>query len=137
MGARYKARIKNLETGELVNFPYNPPNYEEGKEVEYNRIESPGGSSPRFEYTGGGAKTVNFGVLLHSHNTRENTDFIEFIEKFLPEKGTIYDPPPQMLFAYGHIAGRYILTQYKKNIVRVNENLQPVHVEMQIQLSEV
>jgi len=137
MGARYKGRIKNLETGEIKRFLYNPSDYNENKEIEYEPINAPGSSMPKFEYAGGGARTVSFNLFLYSHDVDENKEFIDFIEAFLPEDRVQFDPPPKMLLAYGNLGGKFLLSRYDKRVLRVNEILQPIHVEMDIELTRV
>ena len=136
-GARQKGMIKNVDTGEIQEFQYNPPEYEQGKEVKFNQIESPGSSTPKFEYVGGGAETIRFRVFLFDHSAEKTEEFLDFIDEFTPQKHSQFDPPPQVLLSYGNITGKFIITGISKHVRRLNENLRPVEATVDLQFKEV
>ena len=136
-GARNKGLIKNVDTGEIKYFDYNPSEYNESKAVKFNEIESPGTSTPKFEYVGGKAREISFQLFFHRHDPKYIEDFMEFMEQFIPEKHSQYDPPPKVFLAYGNVVGKYIMKGLNKRVITVNKDLRPIEATLDVVLKEV
>jgi len=61
-----KAYLIDFETGEKLEFQYNPAEWDDNREVVYESITIPGISHPVYQFTAGGERAVNFTLSLNS-----------------------------------------------------------------------
>lgn len=137
-GAKTKGYIKNLATGGIKHFKYNPTSYNTGRTVTYTEITGCGSSYPKFQYVGGSAKSISLDLFLYGFNG-EPKDMINFLNSFLPieKSGVKFVKPPLMLFAFGNYIKKCILEDFSESYLEFNEDLSPRSVQITLQLKVV
>lgn len=133
VGAKKKGYIKNKTTGEVKNFLYNPSEYSDSRAVTFSEISSPGSSYPKFQYVKTGARTMTLELFLSNTKNGTVSDYIKFLEKFLPT-GSKFQKPPIMIIAMGSDVRECILTQLDRNFVDFDSNLNPTTVTVSLSL---
>lgn len=133
VGAKKKGYIKNKSTGEVKNFLYNPSGYSDSRAVVFSEISSPGSSYPRFQYVKTGARTMTLELFLNNNKNGTVTDYLKFLEKFLP-KGKKFQKPPILIFAMGSDVRECILTQLDRSFVEFDKNLNPTTATVSLSL---
>lgn len=125
-GARTKGYIKNLNTGKINKFLYNPEQFSTSRNVNYSEISAPGSSYPVFQYVGGEVKTITFDLFLYGNKDEVRTQ-IKFLEGFMPEEKskTLFKRPPLMLFAFGSYIKTCILEGYSEEFGLFHSDLRP------------
>lgn len=133
-GAKNKAYIKVVETGEIKKFQYNPTDYSDSQSFNYSMLDSICGSYPMFTYTGTGELT--FSIKVYVYGTQgEPQSFIDFFDSLKP-KGR-FDMPKQVIFAFGKYVKKCIITQIKRDFKQFNEDLSPTEMVFDLSFTEV
>ena len=137
-GARTKGYMKNLGSGTIKEFLYNPSSYSTNRQMNYQELTAPGISYPQFQFVSGGAKEISFTLFLYG-NKGEPKDFINFLNGFLPveKSNSPFRKPPEMLFAYGAYIKKCILVGFSEEYIQFNEDLTPKIVEVALTLKVV
>lgn len=137
-GARTKGFIKNMKSGRIQSFLYNPAFYTTGRDIEYSEINSPGSSYPKFQYVGGRAKSIGIEIFLYGHRG-EPKNFINFLNDFLPreDSNAMFRHPPLMMFAFGTYIKQCILESYQEEYLDFNTDLTPRVVVVRLSLKVV
>ena len=138
MGARTKGYIKELKTGKMKRFLYNPSTFSDSTTVKYNNIESPGCSYPLTQYISGGEMTISVEIFLYDrHKHSKVPEYISFFERFLPKKGKRFSPPSPLLFVFGDYIERCVLVSMERNYQMMDSNLRPVQATIKLSLKKV
>ena len=112
VGARTKGYIKNLNTGVIKRFQYNPETFEYSRGVTYAEIVAPGMSYPNTQFVHGNTRTFSVELFFFDKPcTGVINSYMNFIGGFLtPETNSAnYKKPPEMLFCYGTFIRRCVL----------------------------
>ena len=139
IGAKNKAYIKNLRSGTITKFQYNPTSFNVGRDFNYTELTAPGISYPQFQYVGGGVKTITFKVFLYGTGG-EPKNFIAHMNDLMPKESsqTQFQRPPELLFAYGDYIKRCILVSFTEDYNEFNsKDLSPKYVEWNMTLKVV
>lgn len=131
-----KGYIKNKDTGKVKSFLYNPSDFSDSKSTTFGEISAPGSSYPRFQYINGGARTVSFDVYVRGKASEVNSH-LNFLEEFLPKRGTKFSKPPILIFAMGSYVKECILQDIGRNFTRFDNNLNATEVTVSLKLTEV
>lgn len=125
-GARTKGYIKDLDTGTIKKFLYNPSSLVSERGAEYVELSAPGISYPSYQYVGGKVRVIQLDLMLYSNST-DIEDYIDFLKGFLPneESGRYFERPPLMLFAFGDRIDKCILESMQEEISLFQDNLTP------------
>lgn len=139
-GARTKGWIKNLNTGVLMKFQYNPENFQYSRGVTYAEIVSPGMSYPTTQFVHG--NTRSFPVELFFFDkpcTGVINKYMNFIGSFLtPETNSAdYKKPPEMYFCYGYFIRRCVLENLDILIEEYDQNGQATQARFTLTLRQV
>lgn len=136
-GARTKGYIKNLATGQIKSFLYNPSSFSTSRSVNIGEITAPGCSYPRFQYISGGAKTINIDLFLYGNNDEVNS-YKAFLNSFLPVESAIsFKTPPMMLFAFGSYMKKCVLEGFDEEYVSFHDDLRPKQMTIKLTLKVV
>ena len=114
VGARTKGYIKNLDTGNILNFQYNPETFEYSRGATYVEMVAPGMSYPTTQYVHGNARTFPIELFLFDKPYSGIIDsHKDFIEGLLPPEtnDSSYTRPPSMLFVYGDFIKKCVLEE--------------------------
>lgn len=137
VGAKNKGYIKNKDTGEVRKFMYNPSSISDSRVVNFSEINSPGGSYPKFQYVNSGARTFTLELFLCNTASGETvTDYLNFLEKFLPS-GTRFKKPPVMIVVMGSDVRECLLSQLDRNITDYNQSLVPTKASVSLALTQL
>jgi hypothetical protein len=149
-----KAYIQNNATNDIMEFQFNPPEFNDKLGVEFSELSSPGMSAPMFQYIGGKARVVTFELYLNAWTGYRGqvpigpspegvvSDLyvkapIRFLHSFLPpaDAGKTFSPPPTMTFAWGWFVKTCILTDLDINYTRFNAQLDPIEAKVNLTLT--
>lgn len=112
VGAKTKGYIKNLSTGGIMKFLYNPETFEYSRGATYAEIAAPGMSYPDTQYVRGNSRTFSVELFVFDKPYSGWFDSHKgFLEDFLPPEvnSTDYVKPPEMLFCFGNFIRRCVL----------------------------
>ena len=121
VGAKTKGYIKNLDTGSVLTFQYNPETFEYSRGATYSEIIAPGMSYPDAQYVHGNARTFPVELFLFDKPYSGVIDSHKgFIEELLPPESNSkeYTRPPKLLFAYGSFIKKCVVEDF---VVKVEE----------------
>ena len=124
-GAKTKGYIKNLDTGKVMKFQYNPETFEYSRGVTYAEIIAPGMAYPDTQYVHGNARAFSVELFLFDKPcTGVISNYESFIGGFLtPETNSAnYKKPPEMLFCYGSFIKRCVLEELGVSVEEYDEN---------------
>lgn len=133
-GAKNKAYIKVVDTGEIKELQYNPDNFSDDQSFHYTAIYSPCGKYPMFTYTDTGELGFSLKVFVYGVNG-EPQSFINFFDS-LKAQGR-FDMPKQIIFAYGNYVKKCVITKMKRDFKQFNEDLTPKEVVFDLTVMEV
>lgn len=135
-GARTKGYIKNLTTGTLKNFIYNPSTFSTERDVKFMEVSSPGSSYPHFQYANGGAKSVSLSLFLQDPNSSVVSSYITFLEGLSPSESSTskFQKPPQVLFAFGSFVEKCIVTSVGIEYEDFDSSLNPTKATANLKL---
>lgn len=121
-----KGFIKNLETGSIKNFMYNPERIRYSRKTRYSEISSPGSSYPTFIYAGGESKEIPIELLLAGSSSEVESQ-IKFLEEFMPKEefDWDYEPPPLMKVYLGSRKWTCIVDELDIEELRFDTELKP------------
>jgi hypothetical protein len=135
-----KAYIQNVATRDIMEFQYNPPEFNDKLGVEYAQLDSPGMSAPMFQYIGGKARSVTFELFLDAYEDPERMMVrtpIAFLHSFVPpaDAGKSFSPPPTLIFAWGWFVKRCILNDLDINYTMFDSQLNPIRATVGVTLT--
>lgn len=135
-GAKTKGYIKNLSTGTLKKFLYNPNGFGTDRDVTFMEVSSPGSSYPHFQYANGGAKSVSLELFLHDPKSSVVKSYVTFLEGLLPKESSTskFQKPPQVLFAFGSFVEKCIVTSVGIDYEDFDSSLNPTQATAKLKL---
>lgn len=140
VGARIKGYFKNLETGALLKFQYNPETFEYSRGATFAEIVAPGMSYPITQYVRGNSRTIPIELFLFD---KPSTGVIEshktFIEGLLPPESNSsdYTKPPEILFVYGNFIKKCVVEECVFNIEEYDSWGRPTMARFNLTLRQV
>lgn len=138
-GARTKGYFKNLSTGEIKAFMFNPNTIDVSREIGYVEHQGCGASYPKFQYTGGGVQEISFSLYLNG-NASVIRSYVQFLEKLTPElnSNAKFKIPPTVLFSFGNdFTHECIFTRMKRTHTQFDEKLGTTELTFDIGLKVV
>lgn len=114
VGARTKGYIKNLSTGVVMKFQYNPEAFEYSRGATYAEIVAPGMSYPTTQYVRGNSRSFPVELFLFDKPYTGTIDTQKnFVEGLLPPEtnDSNYVKPPEVLFVYGSFIKKCVLEE--------------------------
>ena len=117
--AKTKGYIKNLETGAMKEFQFNPEKFSYSRGADYSEVIAPGMSYPLTQFVKGKIRTFPLELF---HYDKPSTGLILDVMKFYgalltPETNTKdYKRPPMFLFVYGVFIRKCVLDDLNVNV---------------------
>ena len=114
VGARIKGYFKNLESGNILKFQYNPETFEYSRGATFAEIVAPGMSYPVTQYVHGNSRSIPIELFYFD---KPYTGVIDkhksFIEGLLPPESNSsnYVKPPEVLFVYGDFIKKCVVEE--------------------------
>ena len=137
MSARTKGVIMNRVTGEYKPFIYNPTTFSNSRSVNYTSIKSAGSSYPLTQYVNGNEKQISFELFLYDKVGNKVNEYIDFLNTFLPVKGTRFNVPPTLIYSFGNYVSECVLLSLETEYTDFDINLKPTSAKVKISLMEV
>lgn len=140
VGARTKGYIKNLKTGTIMKFQYNPEAFEYSRSATYSEMASPGMSYPVLQYVHGNSRSFPIELFMfdkpYSGVIPKQKSFYEGL--LPPETNSItYTMPPTALFAYGDFIKKVVVEDLAIKIEEYNQNGNPIMARFTLTLRQV
>lgn len=138
-GASMKGYIKNLSSGKIKKFQFNPESFNHSRGANYSEIVAPGMSYPMAQFVSGGARVFPVELFMYDKPyTGIIEEYEKFLNEFLPaETNTKFKQPPQLLFAYGKFIKKCVLADLSTSIEEYNKNFEPTVARFTLQLRQV
>lgn len=140
--ARTHGYIKNLRTGEIRKFQFNPEKLEYSRGVNYSDNVSPGMAYPKSQFVSGKIREFDVDLFLYDRQLEPSTfikDYIEFLGQFLTPETNVesWKIPPEMLFFYGYFIRKCVLTNLNIKIDNMDECGTPTMATLTLTLRQV
>lgn len=140
-GAVNKGYIQNLRNNKMMQFIYNPSEWEYSFSTEYAEMNAPGSAHPLYQFVGGSARTLTFTILLDGREkgyqaVQEQMHFLGVWHPVNVSNNT-FNPPPSALFAMGWFTQKVLIENVTYNATMFDTNLNPIRVEATISMKTV
>ena len=154
---KIKGFIKNIETGELRRFQFNPETHKYGRSTSFSETSSPASPYPQISYSKGDSTT--FSVSLYMHGKYDTSDlqdnslygsglntgiesFIKFLDSFMAQPDTSgfieRNPKPKLLlFCYGNFIRKCVMKTYDYEYTRYDTDGNPLQANINLSLLEI
>lgn len=138
-GAKTKGYLKDLKTGGIKKFIYNPNSFSTSRGAEYMEISSPGSSYPQFQYVRGEAKSVNLDLFLRSNNSWEVQSYVDFLNSLLPseDSNSRFKKPNPVLFSFGSFVEKCIVLEVGVDYEDFDSSLNPTQAVAKLKLAVI
>ena len=134
------AYLVDVDTGDYLDFQYNPNDIVDDKSTAYAAIKIPGMSHPRYQYVAGEPRKISFKLLFFKGPVKESVDWLRSL--LYPEHaGTMLkNAPHRVLFMFGDLYPGVlcVVRQVKARFFHMfdRDNLLPQHAEVDVMLEE-
>lgn len=137
-GAKEKGYIKNLSTGEVKNFLFNPTTFTESISVTYNTVNGVGGAYPIVDFSSGSPNSIPLEIYLKG-TPAEVRNWIKWLKTFVPKKSkkTKFAPPPMLKFALGTYSANCVVVSLSTVYSEFDTKLRPIEATVSVSLMEV
>ena len=139
-GASNKGYMKNLTTGKVMKFQYNPETFEYSRGATYSEIVAPGMSYPDTQYVRGNSRSFPIELFFFDKpSTGVINSYKSFLEEFLPPESNTKDfnKPPEMLFVYGDFIRKCVLEDLSIKIEEYDTKANPTTARFSLTLRQV
>lgn len=139
-GAKTKGYFKNLSTGKLLKFMFNPNTIKTSRDANYNTYGGCGSPYPLYQYVGGKEEKISFTLYLHSKSASEIKKHIAFLDGLMPSKNpkSTFKVPPLVYFSFGSsFTEKCVLTGYDKSHTKFDSKLGTTELTINVTLEVV
>lgn len=135
-----KGYLVDVDTGERLEFQYNPSNISDEKSTTYAAIKIPGMSHPRYQYVAGEPRRITFKIELFKGAVKQKVDWLRSLQ-YPEHSGTMLkNAPHKVLFIFGDLYPGIIciVRQVKARFFNLFDqtNLLPQQAEVDLVLEE-
>ncbi len=97
------AYLVDVDTGDYLDFQYNPNDIVDEKSTAYAAIKIPGMSHPRYQYVAGEPRKIGFKLVFFKGSVKESVDWLRSL--LYPEHaGTMLkNAPHRVIFMFGDL----------------------------------
>ncbi len=131
-----KAIIINTFNNEKIPVMFNPSNYTLNKSNNFSTINIPGMASPHMQYTGGQARTLTMDLFFDSYEKKEDVRNYTSRVSSLLEIEIDKNEPPVLIFSWGSLNFRGVLTNVNEQFTLFLHDGTPVRAELKVNLTE-
>lgn len=141
-GAQTHGYIKNIDTGAIWQFQFNPENLEYSRGATYVANKGPGQAYPIVQFVSGNLREFTVELYLcdrHIEPSGYIKNAINFIGAFLPPEQNVeeWKRPPQMLFFYGYFVRKCVLSDLNINITEMDRDGTPTEAKFTLTLQQI
>lgn len=133
-GASTKGFIKNLSTGIVRKFIFNPESFSDDVTVMFSEIGNGGGAGKKYQYVGSDNRNITVELYLKGSTLKIN-EFKNFLEDFIPRKK--FTAPPILLYCFGSYIKKCIMLSMSREWRDFNTNLEVKEIIIKLSLKEV
>ena len=133
-----KGMIVDIETGDKVEFQYNPPEISDSQGANWVEINVPGMSHPRVQFTSGGVRELSFTVEFSEENVKKKVNFLQSLVYPEHAGSLLKNAPHKALFVFGTLYNlvcilRSVKARYHGNFT---QQLEPKQASIDLVLHE-
>ena len=140
-GQTITAYLVDVDTGERMEFQYNPNEITDEKSTDFATIKVPGMSHPRYQFVAGEARRITFKVSFFKGPVKEKVAWLQSL--LYPEhaKTMLKNAPHKVLLFLGDLypgtmcVVRQVRARYFHMFDR--DSLLPQHAEVELTLEEI
>ena len=140
-----KAKIRNTDSNETVEFQFNPTEYQFAKQVGWKEADTGGKNVPKSTFTGGKPITLTLKLFFDTRDTGEDvrkkyTDKLWKLSLVTPGKTdpkTKKGRPPVVEFQWGEVWTFKAVTSITSNFTLFDVSGTPVRATCDVQLKQV
>lgn len=110
-----KGYLKNMDTGSIKKFQYNPTHFQHGKNATYVNIEAVGMHHPIIAFVKGEAEEFPMEIYMYDNPyTGKIASFEKFILNLMPKdrNPSVFTKPASVIVAYGRTVKKCVVTGY-------------------------
>ena len=138
--ASTRSYIINNDTGEKMEFQFNPESVPYSRSARYTGIVAPGMSYPLTQYSGGEAREFSFEVFYYDRPYSGKIDNARrFLEELLPPEYNTdsFIKPPVFMFAFGYFVKKCVLQQLQVKDEWLDESGNPIMTRFTLTVRQV
>lgn len=145
-GRLTSGQIKNLSTGEIAYFMFNPSEYTISKSNSYQPQSKKGKNTPKFEFKQGGAATLKLQLFFDTYMDVDRVDVrtyteilwkMMYVDKTEQIATTEKSDPPHVEFKWGTVDFRAVITSMSEKFTLFSERGTPLRSTVDISLQQV
>lgn len=102
-GQTMQAYLVDVDTGERLEFQYNPNEIVDEKSTAYASIKVPGMSHPRYQFVAGEARRISFKIELFRGPVKERVKWLQSLQYPEHDGTMLKNAPHRALFIFGDL----------------------------------
>ena len=136
-----KGYLVDADTGDRLEFQYNPNNISDEKSTSYAAIKIPGMSHPRYQYVAGEPRRIVFKIELFKDSVKQKVDWLRSLQYPEHAGSMLKNAPHRVILIFGDLypGVTCIVRMVKARYFGLFDqtNLAPQRAEVDITLEEV
>ncbi len=136
-----KGYLVDADTGDRLEFQYNPNNISDEKSTSYAAVKIPGMSHPRYQYVAGEPRRIVFKVELFKASVKQKVDWLRSLQYPEHAGSMLKSAPHRVVLIFGDLypGVTCIVRMVKARYFGLFDqtNLAPQRAEVDITLEEV
>jgi hypothetical protein len=140
MGSEIAGALVDLDDGTRLEWSFNPESFEDSDSVNFAKIDIPGMSHPRIQFTGGGERSLSFVIPLHYSQTDVGKE-IKILRSWLYSEysgGRLTKAPHRLLVQFGETwqGEKWVMESCGVAYKRFDKDGNPISAEVSVTLIE-
>jgi hypothetical protein len=98
-----KGYLVDADTGDRLEFQYNPNNISDEKSTSYAAIKIPGMSHPRYQYVAGEPRRIVFKIELFKDSVKQKVDWLRSLQYPEHAGSMLKNAPHRVILIFGDL----------------------------------
>ncbi len=98
-----KGYLVDADTGDRLEFQYNPNNISDEKSTSYATIKVPGMSHPRYQYVAGEPRRIVFKIELFKDSVKQKVDWLRSLQYPEHAGSMLKNAPHRVILIFGDL----------------------------------
>jgi len=98
-----KGYLVDADTGDRLEFQYNPNNISDEKSTSYAAVKIPGMSHPRYQYVAGEPRRIVFKVELFKESVKQKVDWLRSLQYPEHAGSMLKNAPHRVVLIFGDL----------------------------------
>jgi len=98
-----KGYIVDIDSGERLEFQYNPGSITDEKSTSYATIKIPGMSHPKYQYVSGEPRRIAFKIEFFKGPVKQKVDWLRSLQYPEHVGSMLKNAPPRIIFIFGDL----------------------------------